>query len=375
VRKKIIVLGCGLVGRAIAEDLAKDHNVKVVDISQQNLKRLGQGIDIELANLNELEDFSAMLKDFDLVVGAVPGYMGFETLKKIIEAGNNVVDISFFPEDPFELDELAKKKNVTAIMDCGVAPGIDNILLGYHSKNMEVEKFVCYVGGLPLHPKPPYNYKAPFSPIDVLEEYTRPARIVIDGKEVVKEALSEPEIIDFGKAGKLEAFNTDGLRSLIKTMPSIPNMIEKTLRYPGHISLMQNLKDGGFLSSETISVNGKNTSAMELTASILFPQWKLEEEEQEFTVMRVIIEGVENEENVRYEYNLYDEYDNETKVHSMARTTGYTCTAAANMVLSGGYNKIGISPPEYLGFEKANMEFMIEYLEERGVVLRKKVVE
>jgi len=373
--KKIIVLGCGLVGRAIAEDLAKDHNVKVVDISQQNLKRLGQGIDIELANLNELEDFSAMLKDFDLVVGAVPGYMGFATLKKVIEAGKNVVDISFFPEDPFELDELAKQKNVTAIMDCGVAPGIDNILLGYHSKNMEVEKFVCYVGGLPLNPKPPYNYKAPFSPIDVLEEYTRPARIVIDGNEVVKEALSEPEIIDFGKAGKLEAFNTDGLRSLIKTMPSIPNMIEKTLRYPGHISLMQNLKDGGFLSSETISVNGKSTSAMELTAVILFPQWKLEEEEQEFTVMRVIIEGVENEENMRYEYNLYDEYDNETKVHSMARTTGYTCTAAANMVLNGGYNKTGISPPEYLGFEKANMEFMIEYLEERGVVLRKKVVE
>lgn len=245
--KKIIVLGAGMVGRAMAIDLSKDFAVTSADISDENLNRLKPyGIETIQADLSDKEKIKSLIADKDLVIGAVPGFMGFETFKTVIESGKNTSDISFFDEDPFVLDELAKN-NVTAVMDIGVAPGMDNIILGYHNKRMEVSDFICLVGGLPAARIWPYEYKAPFSPIDVLEEYTRPARFVKENKIVIKPALSEPELMDFNEIGTLESFNSDGLRSLIKTMPHIPNMIERTLRYPGHIELMRVMRETGFL--------------------------------------------------------------------------------------------------------------------------------
>ena len=126
--------------------------------------------------------------------------------------------------------------NVTAIVDFGVAPGIPNLLLGYHQNTMKIDVYKCYVGGLPKKRTMPFQYKAPFSPVDVIEEYTRPARYVVNGEIVVKEALSEPEFLEFDEIGTLEAFNTDGLRSLLFTN-DIPNKIEKTLRYPDERSV------------------------------------------------------------------------------------------------------------------------------------------
>ncbi len=125
-----------------------------------------------VADLSSQSEIKKVIKDFDLVIGALPGFMGFNTLKSIIEAGKNVVDISFFPEDPFLLDKLAKDKNVTAVVDCGVSPGLSNIVLGYHNKKMKVNNYRCIVGGLPYKRDWPFQYKAYFSPIDVIEEYT-----------------------------------------------------------------------------------------------------------------------------------------------------------------------------------------------------------
>jgi saccharopine dehydrogenase-like NADP-dependent oxidoreductase len=293
--------------------------------------------------------------------------MGFDTLKTIIECKKNCADISFFPEDAFLLHDLAVKNNVTVITDVGVAPGMDNIILGYHNKRMIVEEFVCFVGGLPQERKWPYEYKAPFSPIDVIEEYLRPARYVRDGKIVIKEALSEPELMHFNGVGTLEAFNSDGLRSLIQTMPHIPNMIEKTLRYPGHIELMRIFRDTGFFSYEEIDVKGKKIRPVDITTKLLFPKWKLGEEEQEFTVMRVIVKGTENGKQICYTYHLLDRYDAETKTSSMARTTGYTCTGAAELILQNQFTRRGISTPEYVGEEQAHFTAMMSYLAERGV--------
>ena len=196
---------------------------------------------------------AAAVRDADLVIGAVPGFMGFATLKAVIEAGKNVVDISFFDEDPFELDALATANGVTAVMDCGVAPGLSNMVLGYHAARMTVESFRCMVGGLPVKRSWPWQYKAPFSPIDVLEEYTRPARLVENGEVVVKPALSDPQLVEIEPVGTLEAFNTDGLRTLLVTM-SVPDMAEKTLRYPGHIDMVRVLRDNGFLDKEPVDV-------------------------------------------------------------------------------------------------------------------------
>ncbi len=366
--QKIIVLGAGMVGRAMAIDLSKKYTVYSADISSENLGRLVPfGIHPVQADLSDAGKIKEIISDKDLVIGAVPGFMGFHTLKTVIESGKNVCDISFFNEDAFLLDDLAKKNNVTAVTDVGVAPGMDNIILGYHNKRMQVEEFICLVGGLPQQRTWPYEYKAPFSPIDVLEEYTRPARYVKDGKIVIKPALTEPELMDFDGIGTLEAFNSDGLRSLIKTMPEIPNMIERTLRYPGHIELMRVLRETGFFSNETISVKGNSIRPIDLTAKLLFPKWKLGEEEHEFTVMRVIVKGTENGKNITYTYNLLDRYDPATKTSSMARTTGYTCTAAATLILDGKFTRKGISTPEFLGEDENNFRDILKYLELRNV--------
>ena len=227
--KRISVLGAGMVGSAIAIDLSKAFKVKAADVSSKNLSKLKKYSHLQLAevDLSSAQNIKKVIEDADIVVCAVPGFMGFNTIKTIIEQKKNLVDISFFGEDPFELDKLAKKNNVTAIVDCGVAPGLGSIILGYHNKRMKIKSFECYVGGLPKKKVPPFEYKAPFSPIDVIEEYTRPARFIENNKLIVKPALSDLEQIDFPPVGILEAFNTDGLRTLIKTM-KIPNMKEKT---------------------------------------------------------------------------------------------------------------------------------------------------
>ena len=181
--KKVVVLGAGLVGRTIAIELSKDYQVTAVDANSDQLKNLSdKKINTLKADLSSDSEIKKVIKDYDLVIGALPGFMGFKALKSIIEAGKNVVDISFFPEDPFLLDDLAKQKGVTAIVDCGVAPGFANIILGYHNQKMKISDYKCLVGGLPYKRDWPFEYKAFFSPIDVIEEYTRPARIVVDGK-------------------------------------------------------------------------------------------------------------------------------------------------------------------------------------------------
>ena len=362
-KKKIVVLGAGLVGGAMAIDLAKDHEVTSVDISEEALLALeGHGIATVKADVSAEDELKALVKDFDLVIGAVPGFMGFETMKRVIEAGKNIVDISFYPEDPFELDALAIKHDVVAVMDCGVAPGMGNIILGYHNERMKIDNYECLVGGLPVQRQWPYEYKAVFSPIDVIEEYTRPARYVVNGQEVVKEALSDTELIHFEGVGTLESWNSDGLRSLIKTM-EIPNMIEKTLRYPGCVEYLKVLRETGFFSEEPVEVKGASIRPIDLTAKLLFPLWKLKPGEEDYTAMRIKIRG----EGKKLTYTLLDRFNKATNTISMARTTGYTATAVANLVLDGKYTHKGISPPEYLGKEEANFEYVLNYLAERGV--------
>lgn len=366
--KKIIVLGCGMVGRAMAIDLAKKYDVTSCDFDQTKLDTLkGTGIKTIHADLSNYSGLKGLVEPFDLVIGAAPGFMGYRVVEEVIKAKKNIVDISFFPEDSLTLDTLAKEKGVTAIVDCGVAPGMCNTLLGYHYKRMNVQSYLCFVGGLPFEREFPFQYKAPFSPIDVIEEYTRPARYVENFVEKILEPLSEPEYVHFDGIGTLEAFNTDGIRSLIQTI-QIPNIKEKTLRYPTHIEYIKVLKAAGFFSHEEIQVGNQKIRPIDLTNTLLFKKWKLEPDESEFTVMRVIIEGIENQEKVKYTYNLLDIYDVPTATSSMARTTGYTATAAADMFLEGKFVLKGIIPPEYLGFDETAFKYILDYLAERNVI-------
>lgn len=366
---KIAVLGAGMVGRTIATDLSSNFTVTSFDISEQNLDLLKNNANIKtiVADLMAYENYASMLQSFDMVVCAVPGFMGYKALQAIINAGKNVADISFFPEDGLALDALAKEKNVTAIIDCGVAPGMSNLILGYHNSKMQIQNFDCMVGGLPKLRVKPFEYKAPFSPIDVIEEYTRPARYVENGFVVTKPALSDAELIDFEYAGTLESFNTDGLRSILYTMKHIPNMKEKTLRYPGHIALIQALIQAGFFSEDAITVKGNIVRPIDVTSTILFDQWKQQPGEAEFTIMKIDIEGTENNAPKKVSYLLYDEMDNLTKTPSMSRTTGYACNAFASMIANKMFTEKGVFPPELVGKHESCFNFVMEYLAERNV--------
>ena len=366
----IAILGTGMVGKAIALDLAKDHDVTCFDVSKENLEEVQQrnpAIKIAANDLTDYRQYNDFLGTFELVITAVPGFMGYNTLEAVIEAGRNVIDISFFPEDAFQLDELARKNNVTAITDCGVAPGMSNFILGRYNEEMKISEFECYVGGLPIERKPPFQYKAPFSPVDVIQEYIRPARLVENGEVVTKPALSDREILKFDEVGDLEAFNTDGLRSLIFTMGHIPDMKEKTLRYPGHIDLIIAMQQAGFFDTAPLRFEEVDISPLEFTSRLLLNQWKLEPGEEEFTVMKVIVKGEQNGKPKTVQYDLFDRYDEASQTTSMARTTGYTCAAAANMLAKGMFTEKGIYPPELIGKNKECFDFVIEYLRERNV--------
>lgn len=372
---KIVVLGGGRVGSAMARDLARDPQleVTVVDASGEALRRLGEsGLRTERADLADPAAVGRAVREHDLVVGAVPGFMGFATLKAVLEADKDIVDISFFDEDPFLLDELARERGRIAIVDCGVAPGCSNLVLGRMAAELDrVDNFTCFVGGLPAVRTWPFEFKAVFSPIDVIEEYTRPARFKRFGEMVTLPALSEVEPIDVPGVGTLEAFNTDGLRTLLRM--DVPSMVEKTLRYPGHADRMRMLRETGFFGTEPLEVGGQRVRPLDVTAKLLFSSWQLAAGEEDVTVMRIVVEGSKGGRRSRHTWNLLDRFDREMGTTSMARTTGYTCTAAVRLVAAGLYDRKGISPPEHVGRDAAAYAFVMRCLAERGVVFQETV--
>jgi saccharopine dehydrogenase-like NADP-dependent oxidoreductase len=184
---KIAVIGGGMIGSFIAEELCNDFEVMVVDNNKSTLNQIEKrnhrisAINFDVKN-GIIED---IIPNYDLAINCLPGFMGFEMLKKIIQCKVSCVDISFMPENCLELSEFALENNCLVIPDAGVAPGLSNLIIGNIIANNKIEEIQTMVGGLPKKKNPPWNYKAPFSPIDVIEEYTRPARIRINGKTEV----------------------------------------------------------------------------------------------------------------------------------------------------------------------------------------------
>ncbi len=372
---RIVVLGCGAVGRHMAIDLSSAPGCEVVsvDVDREALERLARErpIQTRVEDLSCSEGIARAVEGADLIIGSVPYSIGYGMLEGVIREGKDVVDISYFPEDPFALNELAKEMGVTAVVDCGVAPGMANIILGDHARKMEVTRYECYVGGIPKASDAPFGYKSPFPVLEVLEEYAGTARRVEGGRVVVEPMLADTATIDFEEVGTLACLNSDGLRTLVRTM-DIPDMLEKTLRYPGHVEAMRSFGETGFLDLDPIEVEGASVRPIDVTASLLASHWRYGPGEADLTVMRLVISGQENEKPVTYTYDLCDEYDPTTDTLSMARTTGYTCTAVARLVLDGGYSEKGISPPELVGRVDGCWARVEEYLAARGVRCRMK---
>lgn len=372
--KKVVVLGGGLVGTPMALDLNrnKEYNVVLADISKERLNRAkDKGIECIQNDLMQKGVIEEIVETADFVINALPGEIGYKSLKRVIQAGKSGVDIAFYSEDFSELNELAIEKNVCWLVDMGVAPGMSHLLSAYGTTQLDKTNDIkIYVGGLPKDTSSYWQYKAPFSPSDVIEEYTRPARFVRAGKEIIMPALSDPETLEFPVVGKLEAFNSDGLRSLIKSL-KVPNMIEKTLRYPGYIDKINVLKESGLFSETSIQIEGKNIRPLDFTSALLFDQWKLNPEEREFTIMQIIISGILNGQPKSITYDLYDEYCSNTKIHSMARTTGYTATVVLGLMIEGKYKLPGVHAPEMLAFHDDLVIEILSRLKEKGVIYKK----
>ena len=372
--KKVVVLGAGMVGQAIARDLAADVGLRVdvADVRHEALERVAAraAVGTVRADLANPDAVRRLVAGYELAVGALPSVFGLQTLRAVIEAGRRYVDISFMPEDALELDGLAREKGVTAVVDCGVAPGLSNMMCGAAAARLRpVETVEIYVGGLPVERRWPFDYKAGFAPWDVLEEYTRPSRVVEHGRVVVKEPLSEPELLDFPGVGTLEAFNTDGLRSLVRTIDA-PFMKEKTLRWPGHAELMRVLKDTGFFSLEPVDLGGQKVRPRDLTAALLFPKWTFDEGEADLTVMRVRVVGREDGKPAACAWDLVDRYHEATGLRSMSRSTGYVATSVARVLASGGFRRPGVHAPEALGAEPGLLDHVLADLTARGVRCR-----
>jgi saccharopine dehydrogenase-like NADP-dependent oxidoreductase len=366
-----------MIGSAMAMDLSRQHrwDVTVADVRDEALARLASrygvaGVRAELGDAGVVE---RLVAGYDLVIGALPSAIGFQTLEAVLRAGRDYVDISFMPENALELDALARERGVTAVVDCGVAPGVSNLMVGHAAARLErCERVEIYVGGLPAERRWPFDYKAGFAPHDVIEEYVRPARVVENGRLVVKEALSEPELMDFAGVGTLEAFNTDGLRTLAGTIRA-PFMKEKTLRYPGHVHLMRALRETGFFSKEPLALGGNAVRPLDVTAALMFPKWTFGEGEADLTVLRVIVEGVAAGERLRYRWDLLDAFDESSGLRSMSRTTAFPATIMAGLVARGAFRQSGVHAPESVGAVPGLLQEVLGELEARGVRCRSRV--
>lgn len=368
--KRIIVLGGGLVGGFMARDLAgePDFAVTVADADPAVGARFdGTDVDTVVADLADPARLASVIAPFDLVVGALPGALGFEALRTVIDAGKPCADISFFPENAFELDAAAKAAGVTAVVDCGVAPGLCGIVAGYEASRLDDHaRLVVQVGGLPVVRRWPFEYAAVFSPIDVIEEYTRPARFVRGGAEVTTEAMDDVRSIDFDGVGTLESFVTDGLRTLL-ALP-FKDMEERTLRYPGHVERMRFLRACGFFDKEPVDVGGQRVAPVDLTATLLFPKWQLGPDERELTVMRIEVEGAAGGRPVKRTYDLLEYRTDEGT--SMARCTGLPNTVMARLIARGEFTAPGIQTPERIGAAPGMATRVLEDLAQRGVGMR-----
>jgi lysine 6-dehydrogenase len=368
---RVTVLGAGLVGSLIARSLADDGRFEIL-VCDRSEDALGSFAGLPRVATVRLDfargtSIAAAVATADVVVGAVPGFLGHAMLRTVIEAGRPLADISFAPEDPLALDGLAKEKGVPAMVDCGVSPGLSNLACGRAAGRLDdVDSIVISVGGLPFRRVPPWEYRIVFSATDVIEEYTRPARLVEDGRVVTKPALSEVTRFDLPGVGTLEAFLTDGLRTVLTTVRA-RNLREQTLRWPGHAEKMRVLRDTGFFGDEPVEAGGARVSPRAVAEALLFPAWKRPEGEEEFTVLRVESRGSRAGRPVRLVHGLFDRTDVRTGTTSMARTTGFPCVIAALLLASKVLHEPGVFPLELLGGRPDLFAAFVDGLAARGV--------
>ncbi len=373
------VVGLGSVGRAAAWDLyerVSGRDLLLVDRDETALREVStrlRGSRAVKVDASDVDALARTLRDVDVAVGALPGRLGRNVWLSAIKAGVDLVDVSYSPDDPLSLNIQAREAGVTIVPDAGVAPGLSNMLAGRAYARLEgrVEELVIYVGAVPEEPTTPLGYVVTWSPEDLIEEYTRPARVIRDGRLTSLPALSEVEEVDLEGVGRMEAFLTDGLRTMIKTLRGVRRMEEKTLRWPGHAERVAVLRDLGFFDSAPLEVDGTGVVPASVTAELF--RRRLSGDPRDMVVLLVRARGMTPEGRVEVEYGVVDRYDDSSGLTATARTTAFTATAVAELLAEGMAPGPGVVPPEAIGMEESLMSHVAQWLARRGIVIHERV--
>ncbi|MDI6917311.1 MAG: saccharopine dehydrogenase C-terminal domain-containing protein, partial [Thermoplasmatales archaeon] len=341
INMKILVLGSGKMGSAVLFDLMKSKvEAGVADVNFVSAKNVAEkynaaAIKMDVKNSDRLVK---IMKKYDAVISAVPYFLNYGLAKSAVKAKTNFCDLggnTEIVESELKLHEKVKKVGVTIVPDCGLSPGLTNILagLGYRKINNPVE-IHSRVGGLPLKPEPPLNYGLFFSAEGLINEYTGKCRIIKNGRTAEVDALTELEEISFPSFGKLECFHTSGSSSTLpKTFKNkIMELDDKTIRYPGHCELIKAMMDMGFASEKQVKVGERKIKPRELFACLLEKHLK---PCKDVVLLRVSIAGKKE----KIEYELIDYYDEENKMSAMMRTTGYPASIITQMMVNNEVEK------------------------------------
>jgi lysine 6-dehydrogenase len=375
---KILVLGCGNIGSVVARDLAESlasAQIVIGDINEDRVKEVASKIGRENVTWTKVDasnhsELVSTLKKFDLAVGALPGVMGYRVCKAAVAAKRDIVDVSYMPEDVMALHKDASRAEISILPDCGMSPGLGSILAGHAASKLDrVESVHMLNGGLPEKPVSPLGYVITWSVHDLIDMYSRKVTIVKKGKTVEVEAMSGLEETSFPGVGKLEAFYTDGLRTMLYTMKNVKDMWEKSLRYPGHVEKINLLKNLGFFDNKPLNIQNLSISPRKVTAE-LFERKMKRKDIPDIVAMRIVVSGPKNGKKVTYTYHVLDRYDRQHKVTAMARTTAYTTSVGAQLMAKKAISEKGVIPPEKLGMNKKLYGKFMSMMKQRKVLAK-----
>lgn len=377
---KLLVLGAGLQGCACAFDLLRDPEVTrvtVADLYPDRAARFLTATEDPRLNLATLDvtDHAAVaqvMKDHDAVMSAIPYYFNGPMARLAVENGCHFADLGGNTEIVLEqkkLDAEARAKGLSVMPDCGLAPGMVNILSAEGIRRLDqCDRVRIFVGGLPQHPEPPLNYQIVYSLEGALDYYTTPSWILRDGKPVTVDALSELEDVQFpAPVGKLEAFHTAGG---VSTMPftfegKVREMEYKTLRYPGHVAVMRPIRELGLLDLEPVKVKGKDVVPRDVFIAAVSPKLT-KPEGKDLVALRVIVSGTKDGKPKSTTFDLIDYYDETNRISAMMRTTGYSLAITGLVQARRQVIHFGVTTPD----EGMPYDRYVSALRERGVNIK-----
>jgi lysine 6-dehydrogenase len=377
---RMLVLGAGLQGSACAYDLVQDNSVSEVRLADLHIGHLpsflapysGPRLIPTALDVRNRDQVLAVMRGCDAVMSALPYYLNFEMARLAVEAGAHFCDLGGNTEIVFQqrgLDAEAKAKNLTVVPDCGLAPGMVNILAELGIRQLDEAKTVrIFVGGLPQKPEPPLDYQIVYSLEGVLDYYTTLSWVLRGGKRTQVTALSEIEPIEFGGGiGELEAFHTAGGLSTMafRYENKIPTMEYKTLRYPGHAKIMEAIRELGLLDLQPIDVKGSKVVPRDAFIAAAAPKLT-KPHGRDLVALRVVVEGTRGGKPRRLEWELIDKFDEKHGISAMMRTTGYSLSITGLMQARGEIQPAGVHTPD----ECVPAERYVAELKKRGVEIK-----